>query len=222
MDGVLVDVQASYIATVVETVRSLSGRPIDVSAIHDYKAAGGWNDDWALAQHLVGQLGVALSYEDVGREFQRIFLGTNGDGLIQRERWMPTDKTMDSLSASFGFAIFTGRPREEAEYTLQRNASAYSFDPIVAANDAAPKPAPDGLLLIRQRLEGWVVYVGDSVDDARSANAARVPFIGVRSAHSSSARVVDAFKELGAIDIIDDINDLPSALEAARASLPFR
>ena len=43
-----------------------------------------------------------------------------------------------------------------------------------------PKPHPEGLFAIQAALPGKPVwYLGDTVDDARSARAAGVPFIGV-------------------------------------------
>ena len=72
------------------------------------------------------------------------------------------------------------------------------------------KPAPDGLLAIK----GAAYYVGDSIDDARSARAAGVPFIGI--AGPSNPRYIDLvflFQEEGAIAIVDDINYLEEVFE---------
>ena len=72
------------------------------------------------------------------------------------------------------------------------------------------KPDPDGLLRIVQGNPGCTVfYVGDTVDDARSARAARVPFIGI--AAPSNPLYIDLvflFQEEGAYAIVDDINYL--------------
>ena len=83
------------------------------------------------------------------------------------------------------------------------------------------KPAPDGLLHILERhstprtRHTAAYYVGDTVDDARSARAARVPFIGV--AAPSNPRYLDLvflFQEEGAFAIIDDINYLEEVFPA--------
>ena len=72
------------------------------------------------------------------------------------------------------------------------------------------KPAPDGLLEIRNASgDSKLYYIGDTVDDARCARAAGVPFIGV--AAPSNPRYLDLvflFQAEGAFAIVDDINYL--------------
>ena len=76
------------------------------------------------------------------------------------------------------------------------------------------KPAPDGLLRIGVLAPGaelW--YIGDTVDDARSAKAAGVPFIGVASPSSERREELRTlFEREGAKAVIDDINQLEDAL----------
>jgi phosphoglycolate phosphatase-like HAD superfamily hydrolase len=58
------------------------------------------------------------------------------------------------------------------------------------------------------------VYVGDTVDDARSAAGAAVPFIGV--AHPEAYRrdeLLDLFRREKAAAVVDDVNLLPEVLE---------
>jgi HAD superfamily phosphatase len=66
------------------------------------------------------------------------------------------------------------------------------------------------LLQIRARGNGGqMYYVGDTVDDARSAKAALVPFIGI--AAPDNPRYLDLvflFQAEGAYAIVDDINFL--------------
>ena len=63
------------------------------------------------------------------------------------------------------------------------------FDPIICADDVtAAKPAPEGLLTIQRRSpDAKLWYVGDTVDDARCARAAGVPFIGIAAQRTPSA-----------------------------------
>ena len=62
------------------------------------------------------------------------------------------------------------------------------FTPVSEDVDRDKKPAPDGLL---RALDGLgvrpddAVYVGDSVPDARAAEAASVPFVAVLSGAAS-------------------------------------
>src|SRR6185369_17234617 len=122
---------------------------------------------------------------------------------------------LERLNRRFQFALFTGRTRWEAELTLRRFAPELRFEPIVGSGDVANhKPAPDGLLHIGQlapSAELW--YVGDTVDDARSAKAAGVPFIGIAAPGSERRQELYALlKEEGAKAVLEDINQLEDAL----------
>src|SRR5262249_41150871 len=187
MDGVLVDVSESYRETIQRTVEHFTGKRITREDIQAWKNRGGWNDDWALSTAMIRDKGVAVNYDDVVNYFQGIFHGDGGNGLILRERWIARDGMLEQLNTHSRFALFTGRLRWEAELTLRRFAPALAFEPIVGAGDVPNhKPAPDGLLHIGRLAPGadlW--YIGDTVDDARSAKAAGVPFIGIASPSST-------------------------------------
>jgi HAD superfamily phosphatase len=213
MDGVLVDVTESYRETIARTVEHFTGVKPGHEQIQDYKNQGGFNDDWRLSHHAVLQGGADVPFETVKDYFQSIFLGSNGsDGLILREQWVAREGVIEQLAESFRFSVFTGRPRAEAELTLKRFASGVAFEPLIAMEDVARhKPAPDGLLAI----PGAAFYVGDTVDDARCARAAKVPFIGI--AAPSNPRYIDLvflFQEEGAYAIVDDINYLSEVFDA--------
>ena len=211
MDGVLVDATESYRETIVQTVAHFTGATISREAIQDFKNLGGWNDDWKLSHHLITGVGVDVAFEDVKAHFQKLFLGDGADGMILRERWVARPGVLEKLSGQFQLAVFTGRPREDAGLTLRRFADGLRFDPIVGMYDVEnQKPAPDGLLKIAAASGGAkLYYVGDTVDDARAARAAKVPFIGI--AAPSNLRYIDLvflFQEEGAYAIVDDINYL--------------
>ncbi len=211
MDGVLVDVTESYREAIARTVQHFAGVAISHPEIQDYKNQGGWNDDWRLSHHIINQAGVSTSLEEVTDYFQTIFLGNGGDGLILRERWIARPGTLEKLNEQFRFAVFTGRPKPEALLTLSRFAPQMVFDPVVGMYDVENhKPAPDGLLgILRNNCDCRVFYIGDTVDDARCAKAAGVPFIGI--AAPSNPRYLDLvflFQEEGAYAIVDDINYL--------------
>jgi HAD superfamily phosphatase len=105
--------------------------------------------------------------------------------------------------------------RWEAEVTLNRFAPSLRFDPIVGMQDVtALKPAPEGLLKIAAAAgDRKIRYIGDTVDDARCARAAAVPFIGIASPNSPRRDELAAlFQAENAIAILDDINQLESVL----------
>ena len=215
MDGVLTEVSESYRAAIVETVGHFTGRQITRDLIQEYKNQGGWNNDWALSQKIAADLGVDIEYGDVVSEFNRRFLGKNGDGLIRRERWFPQAGLLERLMDGYELAIFTGRLRYEADISLMRFAADLRFDPIICSDDVVNgKPAPDGLHNIQRMKPGRkLIYVGDTVDDARSARAAGVPFIGIAAeSHSRREDLVRLFEQEKAVAIIENINEIEGAL----------
>ncbi len=219
MDGVLVEVTESYRETICRTVEHFAGKRITRARIQDYKNEGGWNNDWALAQKITGDLGVEADYDTVVERFQKFFLGPNGDGeggLIMRERWLPEPGLLERLSNRYRLAIFTGRIRHELDITLSRFAPEMRFDPTVCTRDVAnTKPAPDGLLKIAALNPGaGLCYIGDTVDDARSARAARVSFVGVAAAANPRRKeLIALFKTENAVAILENINQLEAAIE---------
>lgn len=215
MDGVLAEVTESYRQAIVETVEHFTGTRIERDRIQDYKNAGGWNNDWALSQKIAADLGVEVPYQTVVDYFNEIFIGKDGDGLITREGWFPREGLLERLSERYGLSIFTGRLQYEAEITLRRFAPHVNFDPLLCADHGVKsKPAPDGFLEIRRRKPGaklW--YIGDTVDDARSAKAAGVPFIGIAAAgHPTRPEILRLFDQEDAVAIVENVNQIEPVL----------
>ncbi len=122
---------------------------------------------------------------------------------------------LERLQQTFGIALFTGRLQYEAEITLKRFAPNIRFDPMLCADHVAnSKPAPDGLLDIQRMKRGVALwYVGDTVDDARCARAASVPFIGVVSKnHSTRDEILNLFEQERAVAVIENVNELEDVL----------
>ena len=207
MDGVLVDVTDSYRETIVRTVEHFTGKTIARDTIQDYKNQGGWNNDWSLSQKICRDRGVDISYAKIVDYFNWLFLE---QGLIHRERWLPRNGLLDRLGEKFELAIFTGRTTEEAEITLHREKSRDRFLLITANDVEHEKPAPDGLLKIAAlRPSKNLLYVGDTVDDARCARAANVPFVGIAAAQSPRRdELLRLFQSEGAIEVLTDINEI--------------
>jgi HAD superfamily phosphatase len=207
MDGVLVDVTESYRETIAATVEHFTGARPTNDQIQQFKNQGGFNDDWQLSHYIITGVGIDVPFKEMKAYFQQLFLG----GLIDREKWIARPGVLEKLSEHFRLAIFTGRPREEADITLKRFAPNLIFHPIVAMEDVAQKkPAPDGLLRIADANPGAkLIYVGDSIDDARSARAAKVPFIGIAApSNPTYLDLVFLFQGEHAHAIVDDINYL--------------
>ena len=207
MDGVLVDVTDSYRETIVQTVEHFTGKIISREAIQDYKNQGGWNNDWALSEKICHDFGVDIPYAKIVDYFNWLFLE---QGLIHRERWLPRNGLLERLSDKFELAIFTGRTTEEAEITLNREGLRERFLLVTSSDVQREKPAPDGLLKIAAlRPATKLLYVGDTVDDARCARAANVPFIGIAApASPRRAELMDLFQAEGAIQVLGNVNEI--------------
>jgi HAD superfamily phosphatase len=207
MDGVLVEVGESYRETLVLTVKHFTQQTITRDSIQEYKNQGGWNNDWSLSQKICHDFGFDIPYATIVEYFNYLFLD---QGMIHRERWIPRDGLLDRLAEKFELAIFTGRTTQEAEITLEREGLRDRFL-LVTANDVErEKPAPDGLLKIAaMHPSKKLLYIGDTVDDARCAKAAYVPFIGVAARHSPRRDdLVRLLNTEGAIQVIEDINEI--------------
>jgi phosphoglycolate phosphatase-like HAD superfamily hydrolase len=79
---------------------------------------------------------------------------------------------------------------------------------------ANSKPAPDGLLDVqRAKPDAKLWYIGDTVDDARSARAAGVAFVGVAARnHSTRDEILRLFAEEKAVAVIENVNELEQVL----------
>ncbi len=210
MDGVLVDVSDSYRATIAATVSDFTPHTPSAELIQQYKNEGGWNNDWELSARLIQDLGNRdVPLPEVVAAFQSHFLGVDYGGLILKERWLPTDGLLARLARHHSLAIFTGRPRAELEFTLNRFASDAAWSDLVADGEVPnPKPAPDGLLAIKTRNPGVAqIYVGDTVDDARSARAAGVRFIGI-----GCGETAELLRAEGAEHVLESVNELETVL----------
>ena len=221
MDGVLVEVGESYREAIRETVLHFTGESVSHDLIQDFKNEGGWNNDWLLSHRLISDHGANVQYADVVEYFNRVFLGENGDGLILRERWIPSTDLLRNLARRATLAIFTGRAKYEADATLGRYANSVRFDPIITDESVDnPKPAPDGLELIKQRYpQKQIWYLGDTVDDARSAQSAGVAFVGVSmKANPRYAEITGTLYNNGAFTVIENVNQLERLVEESGKS----
>ena len=99
------------------------------------------------------------------------------------------------------------------------------FRQIVTVEEVSkPKPDPEGLLKILDgRNPSTALYVGDNVDDALAAKAAKVPFVGILPRKSWERRHRGTqLKELGALTILGKISELEGWLKTyvSRAARP--
>lgn len=216
VDGVLVDVRGSFHRTVLETVRHFTGKRVTRVELMRWKSQSGFNDDWKLSTAWVQSLGGKFEYSEVKKKFLELYWGSGGDGYVSGERWLLPRSSLRRLAAGAELAIFTGRVRAEADYTIDRREVREFFRTVITVEDVKrPKPDSEGLLkILAGRDPNTALYLGDNVDDAISAQAAKVPFIGVltREGAAREGRVA-LLKKFGAQAILNDVRELEGWLK---------
>lgn len=218
VDGVLVDVRQSFHRTLIQTVGYFTGQRVTGAEIHEWKNRGGYNDDWKLSHAWIQSLGGKNSYEEIKAKFQEFYRGKNDSGNVSREKWLLPKAAMRRLAKKYELALFTGRTRQELDYTLDRIGVREFFREIVTVESVKnPKPDPEGLqILLNGRDPAAALYLGDNIDDARASQAAKVPFVGVLPYRSEARRQrMGSLESVGAIRVIGNVNQLESWLESS-------
>ncbi len=217
VDGVLVDTTGSFQRTTLETVRFFTGKRVTRRELHHWKNKPGFNDDWKLSTAWVQSLGGDYTYAEVKQKFVELYWGKNRKGNVVREKWLLPRRDLRRLARTAELAIFTGRVRKELDFTMNRIQVREFFQRIIAVEDVREgKPHPEGLLrILRGRDPATAVYVGDNVDDALAAQAAKVPFVGVLPRKSEERRQRGALlRRLGARTLLGHVTELEGWLES--------
>ncbi len=224
MDGVLVDVSASYRRAIEETAKLFTGRPVAEGAIQTYKNRGGFNDDWKLTYQIIRDAGVEARFEDVVEAFQIRYRGRTWDGFINDEPALVPTETLSALQArGLVMGVATGRPRDEAAWTIRKRGWEPFFSVLVAMEDQQGKGKPDPFCLLHalEELQRFghaadaseAVYVGDTGDDMIAARAAGMTGIGMTPPYLDGAAHADVLRRAGARVVLTDGRDLPDAIE---------
>ena len=209
LDGVIADVETSYRRCILETAGGF-GVEVTREEVATEVLAGDANNDWVLTQRIMAGRGVEVSLDDVTKAFQEAYLGTStSPGLRESERMLVPVDVLSHLAERLPLAIVTGRPREEAEWFLDKEELTDLFPTVVCMEDGPLKPDPAPVQLARSRLaveRAWMV--GDTPDDIRAATAAGVLPIGVVAPGPNPTASTAALRESGAATVLGTINDL--------------
>ena len=209
LDGVLADVSLSYRRAIVETARSfgVSTSDAEVTAL---KLDGNANNDWALTQRILAHNGTNVAFDAVVDRFQSLYLGTDtAAGLRERETLIPSRAMLERLAERFALAIVTGRPRDEAEWFLDRFGLRELFKAVVCMEDAPPKPSPEPVRLALQRLgapSAWLI--GDTPDDLTASRHAGAVPIGVCAPRDDQEPACTALLDAGAARVVRNLDTL--------------
>lgn len=212
IDGVLIDTRNSYRTAIKKTYKHFSGKDISEEEIQNAKNLGGLNNDWDLTEYLLKNSGSNIPKKEIIEKFQELYYGNNGEGLILNEEILISPETIKSLSKEYDLAIFTGRPRQEAEFVLKRWGLENCFSPVIAMEDLPDgkhKPEPDGLTKILDIVNPKnVYYLGDTHDDMISATKAGIKAIGVLPPQDKSPELKEKLQKHGAKEVLQETNDL--------------
>ncbi|MFC6904835.1 TIGR01548 family HAD-type hydrolase [Halalkalicoccus tibetensis] len=142
-------------------------------------------------------------------------------GFIHGEPVLLNASTREWL-AERPVGVLTGRPAAEAEIALSRVGLAVPDDHRFTMDDwGEGKPHPRALVTLAERFEaGSVAFVGDTLDDVRTAtNAAEADpereyhGIGVLTGGLTGEEGRRKYEAAGAAAVLDSVNDLPVLLE---------
>jgi len=206
VDGVLVDVRETYWRSGLQTIHHLTGKKPTWAEFYEWKRQPGNNDDWMMVSRWATALGVPTTYEEAREAFQPFYWGRDGKpGNVQKEKLLVTPKIIEKWGSRRELNLFTGRTRQEFAYTFEKWPAARSFRTVITMDDAKKKPNPEGLRLILARRDPkTALYVGDNVDDALAAKAARVPFLAILSKKDMDYRQrAKRFRDLGALGLLE-------------------
>lgn len=211
VDGVLVDVRGTYWRSALETVRHLTGKRVTYAELHQWKSKPGFNDDWNMVSAWVSSLGYPTTYEEARKAFERFYWGSDGKpGNVRNEKLVVTPKQIQQWAQRFELNLFTGRTRQEFDFTFKRWPATNCFSNVITMDDARRKPHPEGLhKILAGRDSATALYLGDNIDDALAARDAGVPFMAIIAPGEHRYRQRAArFRELGALALLPRATNL--------------
>jgi len=218
IDGVIIDTRSSYRVAIKETYKHFCGKDISFEEIQNAKNLGGLNNDWDLTEYLMEQSEVYVPKQLIIAKFQEYYWGNNGNGLIKNEEILISPEIIKNLSKDFDLAIFTGRPRQEADFILTKWNIYECFCPIVCMEDLPEgkhKPEPDGILNILNIVKpNKAYYLGDTPDDMISAAKAGITAIGVLPPQDKSNELKEKMINSGAANILENAEQILSIVKA--------
>ncbi len=210
IDGVLIDVSQSYRMAIKKTAEFFLGRILTMDDVEKIKNRG-INDDCDAAELLIQENGGDFRKSVIIKKFQEYYLGRNFDGLVKNEKCWIKENILKKLK-KYKLAIFTGRPKIEAKFGLERFKIKKYFNVIIAKEDVKQgKPNPEGLSKLIKKLKiknNEAVYIGDNLADLRTAKNADINFIGVCPPNVNKAYLKTLLKSEGAEIVLNSVNEI--------------
>lgn len=207
MDGVLVDASKSYRVAVQKTFHYYADKEVSMEEISQTKKLGGLNNDWDLTEFLLKKYGFDINYDDIVDTFNTYYRE-----LADIEAPLVDHKFFQTLSKDYNLAIFTGRVKEEAFFTLNKHGFTDYFYPIITMEEVGfdrQKPDCLGLELIKEKIiTDKIYYLGDTIDDMICAISANINGIGVLPPQDKSEELSALLKSKNAMVVLNQTTDL--------------
>lgn len=212
MDGVLIDASKSYRVAVQKTFNTFTGKEVTMEEISQIKKLGGLNNDWDLTEFLLKKYGFEIEYDKIVDTFNTFYRA-----LADIEEPLVSHEFFKNLAKDYNLAIFTGRVKEEAFFTLEKHGFTDYFYPIITMEEVGfEKQKPDclGLEIIKKKIiTDRLYYLGDTVDDMICAISANVTGIGVLPPQDKSDELNNLLKSKNAMVVLNEAVELLDFLQ---------
>lgn len=217
MDGVMIDTSNSYRLAIRGTYEKFSGKTLTPEMVQMAKNQGGLNNDWDLTYYLLEKDGISVSFPEIIEKFQELYWGNDGNGFILNEKLLISPESIAMLAKKHDLAIFTGRPKKEAEFALKSWGIEQYFSPVITMEDPPKgrgKPDPWGIQeIMRITSPKEVYFLGDTVDDMFAAKQAGIKGIGVLPPQDKTKDLRRALFAHGAFEVLENTEDLLQLLQ---------
>lgn len=144
------------------------------------------------------------------REFVRLFISRADEIMADLTHMYPETFELARSLHRWGYriGIVSTKFRYRMDAILSREGLLHYFDVLIGGEDVKkPKPDPEGLLIAAKQLNvlsSRMLYVGDSVIDAETAQRANIKFVAVLTGVTPRA----AFASQSCEAIFDDLSGL--------------
>ncbi len=217
MDGVIIDTSNSYRLAIRGTYEKFSETTLTPERVQAAKNQGGLNNDWDLTYYLLEKDGINVTFSQIIEKFQELYWGNDGDGFILNEKLLISRDAIAEIVQKYDLAIFTGRPRKEAEFVLKKWNLEQYFSPVITMEDPPQgkgKPDPWGIHKIMSITSPKKVYhLGDTIDDMLAARQAGVKGIGVLPPQDKTKDLRRSLFAQGAVEVLENTEDLLQLLK---------
>ena len=205
LDGTLADTAPDLAAALNHTLAALGRETVPTESVRHLVGHG------AKALLRKGLAATGEAPEELVEQGFPVFIDYYGRNICEGTKAYPdVEAALDRLVAQgVAVAMCTNKPEGLTHRLLDALGWSSRFK-VIVGGDTLPVKKPDPAPLheaIARAGGGRAAFVGDSITDADTARAARIPFVAV--SFGLSDRPVEA---LGADAVIDSYADLPEAL----------